>query len=69
MQQHNPLDEVATLAEVCRVWEKHRTSVIWQYWNGYLKMKKSGGTWLVELESMRSIYGHEVPEKSIREFD
>ena len=68
MSKQEPLNQVVTLAEASIMWNLDRTTIIWQYWKGFVEMRKSVGTWLVSLESMCKVYGPPL-EKTLREFE
>lgn len=57
MSNENPLNQVITLSEASKMWKKDRKAIIYQYWYGYLQMRKSAGVWLVSLHSMYLVYG------------
>lgn len=56
-QQLSTLESVLTLAEASRRWGLDRKTIIWAYWKGWLEMRQSASTWLVEYESMLRVYG------------
>lgn len=57
MSELDPLDMVATLSECASLWKVDRKTIIWQYWNGHLRMRKSAGVWLVMLQDMVDRFG------------
>jgi len=61
-----PVNHVTTLAEAVKHWEISRSSIIWAYWNSSVVMRKSEGTWLVEVESLIEEFGK--PKKPLVKF-
>lgn len=57
MSNQSPLLRVVSLGEATMLWERDRKAIIWQYWNGFVEMRKSGHIWLVDFDSMVRVYG------------
>ncbi len=66
MSKQEPLNQVVTLAEASKMWNLARTTIMWQYWYGFVVMRKSVGTWLVDLNSMNKVYGPPVEKTLVR---
>ena len=61
----DPLYRVGTLAEACQAWGLDRKTVIWAYWRHEISMRKSMGTWIVDLTDMITRFGD--PKYQIRD--
>lgn len=51
------LDQVATINEVARLYGLNRRSIEYRIWRGDIGARRSAGTWLVCLASVRRVYG------------
>lgn len=53
----SPLDEVCTIADVCKRWFYSRSSVLYAIDRGYIDARRIGRDWVVSIPSVEAHWG------------